>query len=60
MASVTNAAATVRALEDERDALRAERDGMRDRWLRQVDVNDKLRAMLASQAKWPAETAKTS
>jgi hypothetical protein len=37
----------VRVLEQENARLRSERDKYRDRWLKQVDINDKLRGMLA-------------
>jgi hypothetical protein len=42
--------AAVQALAVELEALRAERDDYRARWLRQVDANDRLRARLAHDA----------
>lgn len=37
----------VRTLERELETARRERDEFRDRWLKQVDANDKLRGALA-------------
>lgn len=40
----------IEQLQGERERLRVERDDYRDLWLKQVDVNDRLRARLAADA----------
>ena len=45
----TTASATVRALEDERDAMRDLANDYRDRWIRQVQANDSARAVIAAR-----------
>jgi hypothetical protein len=44
----------IREMESELRTLRAERDDYRQRWLHQVDINDRLRATLAGDAAWEA------
>lgn len=43
------AMSAVTLLERELETARRERDDFRDRWLKQVDINDRLRADLASE-----------
>lgn len=46
----TPALASVLALASELETVRAERDDCRKRWLRQVDINDAIKARIAEDA----------